>query len=87
MPKRTELPYLDELLDMFDEARNGGYASDVDYETGLSMFKNDLLTNPSKIREIIFNKENFRKGGAVRHVRLTPALLNSGLGLLFKEAM
>ena len=67
MPKRTELPYLDELLDMFDEARNRGYASDVDYETGLSMFKNDLLTNPSKIREIIFNNTTVSDAATVIH--------------------
>ena len=36
MPKRTELPYLDELFDLLDIARAGGY------EGTLEEFKYDL---------------------------------------------
>ena len=66
MPRRTELPYLDELLDMFDVAREAGYGKDLSYEDGLTLFKQDLMTDPSKIRQIIFNyQNNFRHGGLV----------------------
>ena len=43
MPKRTELPYLDELFDLLDIARAGGY------EGTLEEFKYDLMNRPEVI--------------------------------------
>ncbi len=43
MPKRTELPFLDELFDLLDVARAGGY------EGTLEEFKYDLLNRPEVI--------------------------------------
>ena len=43
MPRRIDLPYLDELLDLFDLAREGGYSADLD------QFKYDLLNQPEVI--------------------------------------
>tara|TARA_R100000654_G_scaffold25903_3_gene49449 strand:- start:155 stop:400 length:246 start_codon:yes stop_codon:yes gene_type:complete len=79
MPKRTELPYLDELLDLFEIAKANGY------EPGLDQFKYDLLNQPAVIPFPDSAGPDFAKGGLVRHIKLSPQLLNTGLGLLFKE--
>ena len=81
MPKRTELPYLDELFDLLDLARSGGY------EGTLDEFKYDLLNRPEVIPFPDKAGPDFASGGIVRSIQLTPELLRTGLGLLFKEVV
>ena len=57
MPKRTELPYLDELFDLLDIARAGGY------EGTLEEFKYDLLNRPEVITFPSSMGSDFAEGG------------------------
>ena len=59
MPKRTELPYLDELFDLLDIARAGGY------EGTLVEFKYDLLNSPEVIPFPPSKGSDFSNGGLV----------------------
>ena len=59
MPRRIDLPYLDELLDLFDLAREGGYSADLD------QFKYDLLNQPEVIPFPPSAGPDFREGGLV----------------------
>jgi|TARA_X000001388_G_scaffold6551_1_gene4203 hypothetical protein len=71
MPRRTELPYLPELLDLLDLARVGGY------EGSLDQFKDDLMNRPEIIPFPPSAGPDFKLGGLVK-------LLDSGIGRLFK---
>ena len=59
MPKRTELPYLDELFNLLDLARAGGY------EGTLDEFKYDLLNRPEAIPFPNSMGPDFSSGGLV----------------------
>ena len=57
MPKRTELPYLDELFDLLEVARAGGY------EGTLEEFKYDLMNRPEVIPFPSSMGSDFAEGG------------------------
>ena len=72
MPRRTELPYLPELLDLLDLARVGGYDGSLDD------FKHDLMNRPEVIPFPPSQGSDFNQGGLV-------GLMNSGIGRLFRS--
>ena len=57
MPRRLELPYLDELLNLYDLAKEGGYNKDLDN------FKYDLLNRPQEIPFPRSAGPDFSRGG------------------------
>ena len=57
MPKRTELPYLDELFDLLEVARAEGY------EGTLEEFKYDLMNRPEVIPFPRSAGPDFSEGG------------------------
>ena len=59
MPKIIELPYLDELLNLYDLAKENGYDKDLDN------FKYDLLNRPQVIPFPQSSGPDFRSGGLV----------------------
>ena len=81
MPKRTELPYLDELFDLLDLARAGGY------EGTLDEFKYDLLNRPEVIPFPDKAGPDFAAGGLVGPLTQSQIvnLLNAGIGQFFKQ--
>ena len=50
-------------------------------------FKYDLLNRPEVIPFPQSAGPDFASGGIVRSIQLTPELLRTGLGLLFKEVV
>jgi hypothetical protein len=57
MPLRTELPLLDELFDLYDLARQGGYQKNLDE------FKFDLMNRPEVIPFPRSAGPDFSEGG------------------------
>ena len=81
MPKRIELPYLDELLNLYDLARENGYDKDLDN------FKYDLMNRPQVIPFPDKAGSDFATGGLVSPLTQSQIvnLLNSGIGKFFKQ--
>ena len=81
MPKRMELPYLDELLNLFEVAKENGYDKDLDN------FKYDLMNRPQVIPFPDKAGSDFATGGLVGPLTQSQIvnLLNAGIGQFFKQ--
>ena len=81
MPKRMELPYLDELLNLIEVAKENGYDKDLDN------FKYDLMNRPQVIPFPDKAGSDFATGGLVGPLTQSQIvnLLNAGIGQFFKQ--
>ena len=81
MQKRMELPYLDELLNLYDLAKENGYDKDLDN------FKYDLMNRPQVIPFPDKAGPDFAAGGLVGPLTQSQIVnhLNAGIGKFFKQ--